>query len=113
MHLEADLREAVTWAEGHNKRWAFTLSNAGSHYFEDRCSLDDLDEIKWEAVHARDWRGEFKEGKQAEFLVENHLPWRLVRRIGVHSERIYRQVLNLLPDDGHRPDVEVKNDWYY
>ncbi|MDY7807558.1 DUF4433 domain-containing protein [Burkholderia stagnalis] len=113
VHLEADLHEAVAWAEEYDKRWAFTLSNAGSYYFEDRCSLDDLDEINWKAVDARDWRGGLKEGKQAEFLVENRFPWRLIRRIGVHSGQIYRQVLNMLPEDGHRPNVEVKNDWYY
>ncbi|MEF9386228.1 type II toxin-antitoxin system toxin DNA ADP-ribosyl transferase DarT [Ralstonia pseudosolanacearum] len=113
VHLEAELNEAVEWAEEYDKRWAFTLSNAGSSYFEDRCSLDDLDQINWGAVHARDWRGDLKEGKQAEFLVENCFPWKLVRRIGVHSEQVYRQVLNLLPEDGHRPIVEVKRDWYY
>ena len=30
VHLEADLRNAVSWAEDHGLRWAFTLSNAGS-----------------------------------------------------------------------------------
>jgi hypothetical protein len=113
VHLEADLHEAVEWAEERDRRWAFTLSNAGSYYFEDRCSLDDLDDIDWNAVRARDWRGGLKEGKQAEFLVENSFPWSLVRRIGVHSQQMYRRVLNLLPDDGHRPTVEVMNDWYY
>ncbi len=33
IHLEADLRRTVAWAEIHNQRWAFTLSNAGAHYF--------------------------------------------------------------------------------
>ena len=41
--MEADLGEAVAWAESHSLRLAFTLSNAGSTYFEDRCHLDDLD----------------------------------------------------------------------
>ena len=26
----------VAWAEKNNLRWAFTLSNAGTYYFEDR-----------------------------------------------------------------------------
>lgn len=29
VHLEADLAETVAWAEANDKRWAFTLSNAG------------------------------------------------------------------------------------
>ena len=33
VHLEADLHEAVDWAERHGRRWAFTLSNAGSRLF--------------------------------------------------------------------------------
>ncbi|WP_186045250.1 type II toxin-antitoxin system toxin DNA ADP-ribosyl transferase DarT [Burkholderia gladioli] len=114
VHLEADLREAVAWAEEKGKRWAFTLSNAGSYYFEDRCSLDQLHEIDWDAVRTDQWKGKYlMEHKQAEFLVENRFPWGLIRRIGVHSDRIYRQVLNLLPEDGHRPTVEVKSGWYY
>ena len=33
VHLEADLRQTVAWAEENNQRWAFTLSNAGANYF--------------------------------------------------------------------------------
>lgn len=35
VHLEADLHETVAWADSQRQRWAFTLSNAGSFYFED------------------------------------------------------------------------------
>lgn len=30
MHLEAELYEAVRWAESQGRRWAFSLSNAGA-----------------------------------------------------------------------------------
>ena len=30
VHLEADLRQTIVWAEKHKQRWAFTLSNAGA-----------------------------------------------------------------------------------
>ncbi|WP_241043857.1 MULTISPECIES: type II toxin-antitoxin system toxin DNA ADP-ribosyl transferase DarT [Achromobacter] len=112
IHLEADLYEAVDWANARNKRWAFTLSNAGSNYFEDRCSLSHLDQLNWDAINARQWSAH-REGKQAEFLIENWFPWQLVQRIGVRSDSTYRQVVNLLPGNGHRPQVEVKSDWYY
>ena len=49
VHLEADLHEAVAWADRNQRRWAFTLSNAGSGYFKDRCDLAELGEIDWEA----------------------------------------------------------------
>ena len=33
VHLEADLFQTIAWAEEHEQRWAFTLSNAGARYF--------------------------------------------------------------------------------
>lgn len=64
IHLEAGLRAAVDWGNRHKRRWAFTLSNAGSYYFEDRADLSHLDEIDWDCVQARQWQN-CKERKQA------------------------------------------------
>ena len=111
IHLEADLRQTVAWANAQGRRWAFTRSNAGAYYFEDYSELTQLDEIDWDAVQARDWR-QCKERKQAEFLVEYSFPWELVSRIGVLS-RLYRQVQAALQVSGHRPPVQIKLDWYY
>ncbi len=63
-------------------------------------------------MRATDWRGH-QEGKQAEFLVEKRFPWRLVTRIGVHSQRTYGQVSEALQQTRHRPKVEVLPAWYY
>ena len=112
LHFEADLHAVVAWANAERAGWAFALSNAGSHFFEDRNDLACLGEINWTAVQARDWRAH-KEGKQAEFLVEHRFPWHLIERIGVHSLVVYRQVVNALPENGHRPTVEVRADWDY
>ncbi|TVR55950.1 MAG: DUF4433 domain-containing protein [Spirochaetaceae bacterium] len=109
---EADLHTVVRWAQQHNVRWAFTLSNAGALYFEDRCDLQHLAEINWTAVAARDWR-DVKEGKQAEFLLERSLPWHLIERIGVQSVKTYRSAMNALASSGHLPSVEVLPEWYY
>ena len=57
LHLEADLHDSVAWAERNDLRWAFTLSNAGAYYFEDRCDLAQLGEIDWDAVQANQWSG--------------------------------------------------------
>ena len=113
IHLQADLGAVVAWANAQPARWAFTLSNAGSYFFEDRNDLASLGEINWPAVQALNWSGGLKEGKQAEFLLEQRFPWHLVERIGVHSAAIYGQVVNALPAHGHRPTVEVRPDWYY
>ena len=112
VHLVADLHEAVAWAESEGLRWAFTLSNAGSYYFEDRCDLARLHEINWKAVWARDWQT-CKEGKQAEFLVEHRFPWHLVQYIGVYSERYLKLVRAAVNAGAHRPLVKIRRDWYY
>lgn len=112
VHLEADLADTVAWANGSARRWAFTLSNAGAFYFEDRADLAQLDEIDWDAVQAIQWAGK-KEGKQAEFLVEQSLPWELISRIGVRSQQVYRQVRAALQAAAHKPHVEIQTGWYY
>lgn len=112
VHLQADLLDTVAWAEAQQRRWAFTLSNAGSRYFEDRADLAKLDQIDWAAVSATDWR-QCKEPKQAEFLLESDFPWQLVERIGVRSAAVAAQVAHALPAGGHRPPVAVQLAWYY
>ena len=112
VHLESDLRSTVTWANEHDLRWVFTLSNAGARYFEDRCDMEQLDEIDWDAVEARDWR-QCKEGKQAEFLIEQRFSWHLVSRIGVHSRQVCDQVAAALEAAAHKPRVEIRREWYY
>jgi ssDNA thymidine ADP-ribosyltransferase, DarT len=118
VHLEADLRGSVFWAQQNNRRWAFTLSNAGAYYFEDRCNLDQLHEINWDAVRATRWSGRgiaesVKEGKQAEFLIHQSFPWDLVERVGVYSRAVVQQVADAMQGADHRPMVEIKRDWYY
>lgn len=114
IHLEADLQAALDWATAQSTRWAFTLSNAGSTYFEDRADRARLNEVNWPAVMTTDWRDPaVKEGKQAEFLIEAQFPWSLVERIGVYSSGIAHQVASVLPNPGHRPRVEILTNWYY
>lgn len=113
VHLQADLRDTVTWADNNNLRWAFTLSNAGARYFEDRNDLARLSEVDWNAVRANQWSGDFKEGKQAEFLLEKSFPWELVTTIGVHSQEVYAKVVNTFRTNVHRPEVRVERRWYY
>ncbi len=114
VHLEADLRETVDWAERNGRRWAFTLSNAGSRYFQDRCNLARLDEIDWDAVEARDWRApKIKESKQAEFLVERSFSWTLVQRVGARTFAARDRAAEALRAAAHQPAVTVRQAWYY
>jgi ssDNA thymidine ADP-ribosyltransferase, DarT len=118
VHLESDLRATVGWAAQNRLRWAFTLSNAGARYFEDRSDLNDLGEVNWEAVTTNRWSGlnisrQVKEGKQAEFLVERCFPWTLVERVGLHSRGVAQQVADAMGAAAHRPIIEIRTDWYY
>ena len=112
VHLEADLRRTVNWADATHRRWAFTSSNAGSYYFEDYSDLNQLNVLDWTAIEATDWR-ECREAKQAEFLVEGSCAWPLITRIGVNSQMIARRVLGATQASRHRPSVVIKPDWYY
>lgn len=118
VHLEADLGAAVQWASHNGRRWAFTLSNAGAYYFEDRASLAQLAEVNWDAVATNQWSGtglsrQIKEGKQAEFLVEGAFPWHLVERIGVCTDAVAQLVAVAMQGAQHRPTVETRRGWYY
>lgn len=112
VHLQADLHETVAWADENELRWAFTLSNAGSSYFQHYCDLAQLEKIDWNAVRAAQWR-DCREEKQAEFLLECSFPWTLVRRIGVHSDRVGQQVQEAMRGADHQPPVERRRNWYY
>jgi hypothetical protein len=118
IHLEADLNQTIKWAEQHERRWAFTLANAGAFYFEDRRDLNRLDEINWDAVQTDRWSGRdipdsVKESKQAEFLMERSFPWELISRVGVSNRQLYGQVYNIVQTASHQPRIEIKSDWYY
>ena len=112
VHLQADLGTVVNWAQQQAQRWAFTLSNAGSYYFEDRNDLAHLNELNWPAIATHYWQS-CREEKQAEFLLEDSFPWHLVEAIGVHSKLAYQQVMNELQATAHKPSVTIKPEWYY
>lgn len=114
VHLEADLLRAVQWAAANRRRWAFSLSNAGAIYAQFRSELERLGDINWDAVAATDFRPpDIKEGKQAEFLVQQSFPWDLVERVGVHSQAIVSRVSGAMERAPHRPRIEIRRDWYY
>ena len=116
VHLRADLFETATWAKFKNLRYAFSLSNAGA-YLTGFCSdLSELGKLDWEAIDTHQWASPgVKERKQAEFLVENYLSFKLIRHIGVQNESVGQQVTKLLDPlkYKYKMEVEVHKDWYY
>lgn len=112
IHLEADLHKTVAWANANGRRWVFTLSNAGSFYFEERSHLTDLVDLNWAAIQAKGWE-HCREGKQAEFLLEKEFPLQLVERIGLFSPSLYARVNNACRGSGYMPTVQILPEWYY
>ena len=114
LHLELDLQEVIQWSDAQPQRWAFSLSNAGATYSEFRSGRDQLDQIDWPSVANTDFRSSaVKEGKQAEFLVANFVPWQLVRRIGALNPATQAQAMRNMGRVAHRPSVEVCRAWYF
>jgi hypothetical protein len=112
IHLEADLKATVGWAENNNVRWAFSDRNAGGYLAKFYRSTDDLDKINWPAVESTDFRDMLiKEDKQAEFLMYESFPLNLVEKIGVCNSRVRDQVIQKLGNAGIL--VTVEGTWYY
>ena len=112
IHLMADMKEAVGWAAGVNRKWAFTDINAANRAADFHDDLASLDRLDWDAIGARQWM-RCRDHKMAEFLMHEGFPWGLVRGIGVHSEPVGARVVAILAGARHRPPVRVRPDWYY
>ena len=75
VHLESDLHDVVSWANIQNRRWAFSLSNAGARYAEFRSTITDLDQIDWAAVASTDFvRLRLKNASKPSSLYMGHFP---------------------------------------
>ena len=119
--LEADLGAVVSWANGQQRRWAFSLSNAGASYAQFRNSLSDLSHVDWDAVASTNFSNgsytpsgsQVKEGKQAEFLLHDAFPWNLVQRIGVASQAVADTAQAAVASATHQPNVSVQSSWYF
>ncbi len=110
----ADLEATVAWADTQGRRWAFSTSNAGSYYTPFYADLGSLDKIDWAAVASSDFRDALvKEGKQAEFLVQESFPWHLVEEIGVLDSATEARVRSSLQGEAHQPPVRVRRMWYF
>ncbi len=114
VHLQADFHRVTDWAHAHAVAWAFSTGNAGSYltsFYNDPAQLSEID---WNAVAATDFRdAKVKEGKQAEFLLVDALPWALIDKIGIMNSSIMTQVNACLANATHHPEIAVESGWYY
>lgn len=81
--------------------------------------LDFVDDaIDWDIMEATFWNDtdedeDRKRRRQAEFLVHNFFPWKLITEIGVIDSQIQTQVRQILQNYNHQPSVKVYPNWYY
>jgi hypothetical protein len=113
LHLQADLKAVVQWANKQQRPWAISRGNAGSEYTSFFADLNQLDELNWEAIAANDWKDPIiKEAKQSEFLLLDSFPWALIESIGVISDARRNSVLQAIAHATHQPPVHVRPEWY-
>ena len=114
VHLQADLMQVIAWANEAQRRWAFSLSNAGAFYTEFRAHRSELNQLNWSAIASTDFRDrQVQEFKQAEFLLHRQFPFALVERIGIRSSTTWKQAIRALTGAEHKPAVEKRPEWYF
>ncbi len=114
LHLQADLRTVIDWANRQRRLWAFTASNAGACYTQYYSQWEQLNIIDWAAVAATNFsQTEVKAGKQAEFLLFDHFPVQLIERVGVANQQMLNQVRQRWLSVMNPPAVAVEPGWYF
>lgn len=109
------LQSTAQTVENNNKKYAFTDGHGIMVLSDFYNELDDLDNINWKAIKATYWN-DFPDGKrlrQAEFLVYESFEWHHIRKIGVYSQSMGTRVQSLLSGMKHKPNINVKRNWYF
>jgi hypothetical protein len=96
--------------------WVFTEGHAVMDYTDFFDDFADLKKIDWPLMSSKFWfdRPEYPDRcrrREAEFLVHDFFPWKLVSAIGVCNTAIAQQTKRILA--GRKLPVSVQRDWYY
>ena len=108
VHLVSNVQSGINLG----RDWAISDGNAGAGYTSFYGDLSGLEQLDWNAIRARDWRGVTHQ-KMAEFLIEHSVPWNLFTEIACYDQRAFQMVSNLLMTAVYRPTVTIKPEWYY
>jgi hypothetical protein len=81
-------------------------------------TIADLDKVDWAVMKQKYWNrtpqdNDRQRRREAEFLVHQSVPWKMIRGIGVIDTEIKRRVEDCLRASTHRPPVKVRQNWYY
>lgn len=100
------------------EEWCFTNGHAKDSLTEFFNSMNEIDEIHWDAVGLRYWRPteDFQDKqtrKQAEFLVRNHVPVNCISGIFVYTEEKRILIQQMLDRLSVKIPVSVNKEFYY
>ncbi len=98
--------------------FAFTDGHAIMAYSDFYDDLNDLSQIDWQIMREKYWKdtdqdGDRKRRRQAEFLVYQFVPWKLIKGIGVINDSIKTKVEAILQNHQYQPFVKKCPQWYY
>jgi hypothetical protein len=103
-----------------SKRLPFVFTDghaemAISRFFHD---VSYLDQVDWEIMKATYWNdtdqdNDRRRRRQAEFLVRDFFPWKLIEKIGVMNNEVAERVDDILSSSTKVPVITVQRKWYY
>jgi hypothetical protein len=105
--------------EAEGRDWVFTDGHADmpplTSFYD---NLGDLAKIDWGIMKSKYWHDtddhpDRERRRQAEFLIHDSCPWELVTEIGVQNQQIAENVLKILENVIHKPEIKIETGWYY
>ena len=120
---EEPLVYLIAWAEDvadRNIEFVFSDGHGIAAFTQWFDTLDNLEKLDWPVILGRDWAdttedNDRKRRKQAEFLIYQSLPWKMIQGIAVLNETMADKVKAILAQfpDLHHPPVHPVPQWYY
>jgi len=98
--------------------WCFTDGHAVEAFSDFYNKLDELSNIDWNLIEQWSWKNtstdqDRKRRKQAEFLVEDSVPFSAFSQIIVNNDYINEKVLKICIGHKGQISVIINPDWYY
>ena len=91
----------------------FTDIHADLDYAEQIDDFNRITELNLHKIINEKYWQDFKEEKQAEFLAFESVNWTSIQQIGVKTQDVANDVIALLQNMQHKPEVVVRPGWYY
>ena len=98
--------------------YCFTEGHAEMIFSDFFVDLRDLHRVDWKTMQSRYWFDtpedpDRKRRRQAEFLVHQFFPWKLISKIGVLDSVAAAKTAEVIAKCEHKPNVVIERQWYY